>query len=160
MKKYFLLFSTFSIAVLTGHAQSIAINNDGSKPNPNAIVDVKSTTKGVLLPRMTTAERHAIPNTKGLLVYDTDDSLYFYNDGAAWQSFFTASLSKKNGEAWLLTGNSQTQNKINFIGTKDDVPLNFRVNNQPSGKIDRKRQNTYWGYEAGKSDSSGLNNTA
>jgi hypothetical protein len=160
MKKYFFLLAALAVGVLKSYAQSIAINNDGSKPDPNAIVDVKSTTKGVLLPRMTTAERHAIPNTKGLLLYDTDDSLYFYNDGASWQSFFTASLFKKNGEAWLLTGNSQTKDKTNFVGTKDDVPLNFRVNNQPSGRIDHKRQNSYWGYEAGKADSSGSNNTA
>jgi len=49
MKKYFLLLAALAMGVLETYAQSIAINNDGSKPNTNAIVDVKSTTKGVLL---------------------------------------------------------------------------------------------------------------
>src|SRR5450631_3606743 len=136
MKKYFFTLIALTMGVLETYAQSIAINNDGSKPNPNAIVDVKSTTKGVLLLRMTTAERHKIPNTRGLMVYDTDENLFWYNDGVSWQSIYTTDLFKKNGEAWLLTGNSHTKDKINFIGTKDNVPLNIRVNNQPSGRID------------------------
>ncbi len=157
MKKYFLLLAALLMGVLETYSQSVAINNDGSKPNPHAIVDVKSTTKGVLLPRMTTDERHKIPNTRGLLVYDTDDNLYWYNDGTAWQSFFTADLSKKNGEAWLLKGNTKTKVGVDFIGTRDNVPLDFRVNNQPAGRIDSGRNNTYWGYQAGNADSIGEN---
>jgi hypothetical protein len=157
MKKYFFLLAALAMGVLETYAQSIAINNDGSKPNPNAIVDVKSTTKGVLLPRMTTAERHKIPNTKGLMVYDTDENLYWYNDGASWQSFYTADLFHKNGEAWLLKGNTKTKIGVDFIGTRDNLPLDFRVNNQPAGRIDPVSTNTYWGYQAGAADSTGEN---
>ncbi len=160
MKKHLFLLAYLSLGALGGYSQSIAINNDGSKPNPNAIVDVKSTTKGVLLPRMTTAERHKIPNTKGLLVYDTDENLYWYNDGASWQSIYTTDLFKKNGAAWSLTGNSHTQDKINFIGTKDDVPLNFRVNNQPAGRIDSAKHNTFFGYQTCSPVTDANSNTA
>ena len=70
----------FSVTVIC--QQNVAINNDGSDPHPLAILDVKSTSKGVLLPRMNTAERIAIQNPpEGLMIYDTDhQSIYFYTE--------------------------------------------------------------------------------
>ncbi len=157
MKKHFFLLAALSLSILSGFSQSIAINDDGSLANPHAIVDIKSSKKGVLIPRMNTAARQAIPNTKGLLVFDTDDNLFWYNDGTAWQSFFTADLFSKNGEAWLLKGNDSTKIGVNFFGTKDNVPVDFRVNNQPAGRIDPVRGSTYWGYLAENIDSTGEN---
>ena len=53
-------------------AQNIAINNDASLPNSNAIPDVESYTKGLLIPRMNTAAVAAIVSAaKGLLILDT-----------------------------------------------------------------------------------------
>ena len=68
------------------HAQNVGINQDGSSPNANAILDLKSSTKGLLIPRMGSADRMAIPNTKGLLVYDTITSSFWYNTGISWQN--------------------------------------------------------------------------
>ena len=67
-------------------AQNVGINQDGSSPNANAILDLKSSTKGLLIPRMGPADRMAIPNTKGLLVYDTITSSFWYNTGINWQN--------------------------------------------------------------------------
>ena len=67
-------------------AQNVGINQDGSSPNANAILDLKSSTKGLLIPRMGSADRMAIPNTKGLLVYDTITSSFWYNTGINWQN--------------------------------------------------------------------------
>ena len=56
-------------------------------PNPNAILDITSSSKGILLPRMTTVQRNAIPTTateNGLLVYDTDDHLFYYWLDTSW----------------------------------------------------------------------------
>ncbi len=52
-------------------------------PDPSAMLDVKSTTKGMLVPRMTQAQRNAIANpATGLMIYQTDvgPGLY-YNAG-------------------------------------------------------------------------------
>lgn len=38
--------------------------------------------------------------------------------------------------AWLLTGNTGTVDGTNFLGTTDDVPLNFRVNNARAFRIE------------------------
>ncbi|MFN8305800.1 MAG: hypothetical protein U0T79_03415 [Ferruginibacter sp.] len=42
-------------------AQSVAINTDGSTANTSAILDVKSNTKGILIPRMSKANEPASP---------------------------------------------------------------------------------------------------
>lgn len=68
-------------------AQNVGINDDNSNPDPNAMLDVKSTSKGVLFPRMTTAQRTVLGSanpTEGMLVYDTDEKAYFFFVGGAW----------------------------------------------------------------------------
>lgn len=56
-----------------------------ASPNANAILDVVSTTKAFMPPRMTTTQRDAIPSpTAGMVIYNsTTNVLNFYN-GAAW----------------------------------------------------------------------------
>lgn len=69
-------------------AATIAQNNIGigtSTPNSSAMLDISSTNKGLLTPRMTTAQRNAIITpAKGLLVYDTDLSALYHYNGNAW----------------------------------------------------------------------------
>jgi len=156
MKKYFFMLLAWILFAFPSPAQNVAINEDGSLPNPHAIVDIKSSTKGVLIPRMSTSARLAIPNTLGLIVYDTNTGSIWYNTGNLWIDLGIGN----NSSAWLLKGNSNAQDKVNFLGTTNNAPLNIRVNNQPSGCIDPKRKNAYWGYLAGKSDSIGTNNVA
>ncbi len=47
-------------------------------PDASAMLDVQSTTKGILVPRMTSAQRLAIPSgaPNGLLVFDTDNKIF------------------------------------------------------------------------------------
>ncbi len=159
MTRNYLVLAISLLLMLSTRAQSVAINTDGSLPNPNAILDVKSGTKGILIPRMDSVARMAVPNTKGLLVYDTSTSSFWYNTGAQWKNIAAASAAVADS-AWLLTGNSGTVDSINFLGTLDNVPLNFRVNNQPSGRIDQINGNAFWGYRSGLSNNTGTYNTA
>ncbi len=62
---------------------SVSINN--ATPNSSAVLDIASNTKGILIPRMTNAERDAIANPEtGLLVYSTDDLAIYQFDGVNW----------------------------------------------------------------------------
>ncbi len=123
-------------------SQNIAINEDGTAANPNAILDIKSFNKGILIPRVSTAARLAIPNTKGLLVFDSTAGSFFFNTGTAWQNLGGTSVAP----GWQLTGNSGTGS---FLGTTDSTPLVIKVFNQPSGLIDPVPGNTFWGNNAG-----------
>lgn len=63
----------------------VSINQDNSDPDPSAMLDIKSTDKGLLIPRMTSSERDAISQpATGLQIYNTDHSVFNYYDGTTW----------------------------------------------------------------------------
>ena len=75
MKKLMVLTLVMLFCLLRSYAQ-VGINNDNSAPDPSAMLDVKSSNKGLLPPRMTLAEINAIPNpAAGLIIYCTDCGL-------------------------------------------------------------------------------------
>ena len=64
----------------------VAINGSGSSADNSAMLDVSSTTKGILVPRMTTAQRTALSSpATGLLVYDSTLQSFYYYNGTAWK---------------------------------------------------------------------------
>jgi hypothetical protein len=85
MKKLFLLITIFAFIQCSLFSQNVAINNTGAIPNISSMLDVSSTTSGILIPRMTTAQRIAIvtPAT-GLLVYDITTGTFWYFNGTIW----------------------------------------------------------------------------
>jgi hypothetical protein len=160
MKRKVLLFTViagmaiFSMDCL--QAQSVAINTDGSAAQGSAILDIKSITKGLLPPRMTTLQRSAITSpAAGLLVFDTNSNSFWFYSGSAWSN-----LSASATPGWLLTGNSATNPATHFIGTSDNQPLRFKVNNVWAGEIHPSTGNLFLGINAGKGNTSGLLNTA
>ena len=63
----------------------VAVNADGSLPNASAMLDVQSTNKGVLVSRMSSAQRTSIGSpADGLLVYDTDTKTFWYRKNLVW----------------------------------------------------------------------------
>ena len=92
MKKILvILMCTFAVHVQA--QEGVAINNDGASPDASSILDLKSTTKGILIPRMTESQRTQISNVAtGLLVFQTDGAsgFYFYS-GSGWESLSTKS---------------------------------------------------------------------
>ncbi|MCH2021971.1 MAG: hypothetical protein MK207_05770 [Saprospiraceae bacterium] len=85
----YLKIITFIFSVLICHqlnAQGIGINNTGAAPDSSASLDVSSNSKGVLVPRMTMAERDSIINpATSLLIYQTDiNPCFYYYNGSNW----------------------------------------------------------------------------
>ncbi|MBS1686754.1 MAG: tail fiber domain-containing protein, partial [Bacteroidetes bacterium] len=60
---------------------------------------------------------------------------------------------------WKLTGNAGTVDGTNFVGTTDNVPLTFRVNNIQAGRLDATSFNTFFGPSAGSSVTTGTQNS-
>jgi hypothetical protein len=87
------VFSSGAIELIAGSATSIFCSASGmigigtTSPNAKAVLDLTSTTRGFLPPRMTTTQRNDITSVPaGLMVYNTTtNKLNFYN-GSAWEA--------------------------------------------------------------------------
>jgi len=158
MKYIFFLVAILSFAAQFAYSQGLGINTSGASPDASAIMDASSSLKGMLIPRMNTATVLSISSpAKGLLVYDTAKNQLMVNMGTPaipnWQT-----IVYKSG--WSLTGNSGIDTSINFIGTTDNHPLLFRINNFKAGSVDSISQNTGLGFRTLQSITSGNYNTA
>lgn len=102
MKKLIVLLACISPAIL--FAQSVAINADASQPDNSAMLDIKSNSKGLLMPRLTSQQRTSISGPAlGLTVFDNETASYWMyrgdlNGGWAelqhnYQNFWSASGS-------------------------------------------------------------------
>ena len=112
-----ILISNFTLSA------QVAVTADGSSADGSAMLDVKSTDKGMLVPRMTATERDAIVSpAAGLLVFVTDDNNFYFFDGAAWTQFSGGS----DGD-WAITGNNMVSQVSGNVGI--GVP-------NPSAKLD------------------------
>ena len=79
----------------------------------------------------------------GAVAVDTVNNLFYFRSSGAWHS-------TSSGSGWLLTGNAGTTSS-NFIGTTDNQPLSFRVNNRWAGRI-YTNGSVYLGDSAGVND--------
>ncbi len=94
-------------------------------PHSSAILDIASTQKGVLLPRLTQTDRFSIANpATGLIVYQTDfaQGLYIFN-GTQWSRYGSSELEKitqESNQGWRLLGKDPAfygiigQNAVDF----------------------------------------------
>lgn len=106
-----ILLSVSSIIIPNAFSQNIGINANGTIPDSSAMLDVSSTTKGLLAPRMTTTQQIAIllPG-KGLLIYNITNNAFMVNTGTSsipvWTTlaFGGGSITSVNG----LTAVTQT----------------------------------------------------
>lgn len=82
----FLSFQSYSQGLRVNSELPVNIDANGSSPNQSAMLDVKSTSKGVLVPRMTTSQRNNINSpAKGLLVFDTSTNTFWFYNGSTWK---------------------------------------------------------------------------
>ncbi len=95
--------------------QSVAINNDASLPDNSALLDIKSTTKGLLAPRMTTAQRTAIVSPAlGLMVFDTNTLSFWIYRGALNNGWVEMVHGQQN--YWTATGTDIYNNNLGNVG--------------------------------------------
>lgn len=104
-----------------------SIRADGNNPDPSAMLDVQSTAKGVLIPRMTTGHREGIANpANGLLVYDTDTGTFWYFE-TSWTELLSSSGELANDS------NNTLQNIPDNNPTGITSSINLSSNRQISG---------------------------
>lgn len=124
------LFKVIQAALmLTCFALSAQVGIGTTSPNSSAALDITSTNSGILIPRMTQAQRNAITTpATGLLIFQTDATAgFYYYNGSAWTPF--------TNSGWSLTGNTGTTSGTNFLGTTDAQDLVFKTNGTESMRV-------------------------
>jgi len=115
MKKLTIILAITLFSLLGNINAQVAVNTDGSSAHESAILDVKSTEKGILIPRMTKVQRDVISSPEtGLIIYQTDDTpgFYFYT-GSAWVTVGTEAISIND----LSDGKTNNNHNI-FLGSQ------------------------------------------
>lgn len=157
-----LLLPLLLMAFDPGHSQNIGIGT--SNPNASSLLEIRSSSKGLLIPRINLSSENDSTTIASpanfLFIFNTNASLpngqgfYFWN-GAKWVKL--VAVPNLNNFSWGLNGNPGNADS-NFIGTLDNHPLVFKTNNILSGMIDPGPNNVFWGQGAG-SATTGTNNT-
>ncbi|PST45063.1 hypothetical protein CYV15_00715 [Riemerella anatipestifer] len=161
MKKVYLLVASLSMGMALSQTGNVGINTE----NPNATLDVvgaptnAQSLDGIIAPRLTGEQLRAktyTSNQTGALVYvtladpnpagqtiDVTASGYYYFDGAASVNKWVRVVNPGSSPVdWHVDGNNGTVAGKNFVGTRDDVALMFKVNMVNSGFISQFKDNT------------------
>jgi len=126
-----LLFLTLCIFAVSNSFAQVGINT--TSPAAGSMLDVTSTDKGVLLPRVNIADLSTIAPvtggaTEGLMVYNTNSTTgpgYFYWDGSVWVGLSNTDDWKTDGNAGTTPGTGANQN---YLGTSDAQDLVVATN--------------------------------
>lgn len=118
----------------TGFVQN-GVGIGTASPAGSAALDVSSTSKGMLVPRMNSSQRTGISSpATGLLVFDTDTESFWFKSGVGWTELVDTSnnLLKKSGNNVYTSGNTQVG-----IGTSSPLyDLHIKQQNANIGLTD------------------------
>ena len=134
MKQFF----TFLAVVLLTAATFAQVGIGTTNPDGSAALDITSTTKGLLIPRMTNVQRQAISNpVAGLMVYVTDfvGGRFMFYDGTEWG---TLSFTEKRPDAPTITGvvSGDAQVAVSFTAPSSNggsVITSYTATSSPGG---------------------------
>lgn len=149
MKHFIMLLATALPAIVFGQ-----VGIGTSTPNSSAALELSSTDKGFLPPRMTAAQRAAITTpATGLMVYQTDGTagLYVYT-GSAWIN---------QADWYSNTGSPASSFAFNIpAGLQAGAEANYGIGAGALNALTTGDNNTALGYDAAKAISTNGNNTA
>jgi len=125
--------------------------------NPNAALEVKSTSKGILISRValtsTTAFAPLTAHVAGMMVYNTATAGtapnnvtpgFYYNDGAKWVKVADASNGDLTNDAWI-NDNANTQLKLGTLSDGSTVrPVGTEMVVKDDGKVGIGTENPAW----------------
>ncbi|MEP6845437.1 MAG: hypothetical protein ABI861_05515, partial [Panacibacter sp.] len=152
MKKIILSLCIAAITIANADAQNTfpttgAAGIGTTAPNVSSLLEIKSTTKGLLIPRMTAKQRNAIATpATGLLIYQTDLTPgFYYYSGTAWTAVAGAAVTETDPQVGTITtgkiprwdGSALSTGAISDNGDYISVGLGtdskYRINSRTSG---------------------------
>lgn len=127
----FILLISFVFILKNSSAQNIGIGT--STPSSNAILDISSTNKGLMLPRLADTMNVVNP-TAGLIIYNQHAQTPSFHNGAGWSNLATSSTNISPddsitytyaglAEARALAYNQASYRTIDAVGRPTSIPL-------------------------------------
>ncbi|MES2777568.1 MAG: hypothetical protein V4722_25540 [Bacteroidota bacterium] len=136
MKKIILVIILFTATHDMAKAQSVGIGT--ATPNARAALDIQSNTKGLLIPRMTSAQRDSIsPAPAGLLVFDNTTGSFWFKGNTNWVELVDTSKS-----GWRQNGNevyARPNTNVGIRTTAPKFPIDIHTNDAMDGFAMRLR---------------------
>lgn len=106
-------------------AQNDQVGIGTTTPDPSAALDIVTSARGVLIPRMTTAQRDAIGSpATGLVIYNSTTNQFQYYNGTQWESV----VGDGDGDYLLLSGGTMSGNidlDANILENIGDASTDF-----------------------------------
>jgi hypothetical protein len=126
MKSISLVLLTTVLSTQIIYAQNIGINATGAVPDASAMLDVQSTNKGMLIPRMSTAQRNAIATpATGLMVFDNNTNSFWFKNPTGW-----VQLIDSSNTVWTKKDTSVYLNHNENVGIGTSAPaVRLQVSN-------------------------------
>lgn len=129
-----LILSLTMIIFTNAYSQGISISETNSAPDPSAMLDVSSTTKGLLPPRLTSSQRIAMPDpASGLVVYDTDFNALFVMTGEGWMRVDYGDKWQKDEDNNLTYNQGNVGIGVSYPGAALEVNGQVKINGGSPG---------------------------
>lgn len=148
MKRFFTFIAAIAMVMLSAanlFSQNVGIATTAITPDASAMLEIRSTTTGLLIPRVAlTASNAAGPvaaPANSLLVYNTATAGTAPNNVYPGYYYWETATSRwirllNNRDAWMTTGNNGLTETTNFLGNTDSIGVVFRTNNRERMRID------------------------
>jgi len=104
MKNLLFILLANLLVINIAFAQGVSVNTTGAAADTSAMLDVSSFTKGVLVPRMTAAQKNALYQPAiGLLIFQTDSTAGFrYYNGSKWVQIINSATAAAGSNKQIL----------------------------------------------------------
>ena len=99
------LTCVLAVLMATSAQAQVKVGDNPTTIDARSVLELESTTQGLYLPRLSTAQLAAVSGWKeGMVVYNTDDDCIKIYDGSTWEC---VGSDYADGDAWGVTGEAQ-----------------------------------------------------
>lgn len=145
-RTYITTILTMCLGCFAYGQDGVGINTSPALADPSAMLEVKSTSRGILIPRIALASRPAASSVPaGLMIYNTTDKVFNYSNGSVWITFpvaFISQIQDKDLDTYVTAEKTADEDILRFATgqsgsamevaqiTKTGINLNYNAGSE------------------------------